>query len=496
MRTILNLVMLLLLCMFSCSKNDTGLEPLQADFIVDKDEIAAGDTVIFTDISKGMPSRLQWIFEGASPDTSILASPEVVYELPGTYKVTLLATRGDASDQIIREEYIKVGYGALQADFATESTTVYMQEEISFENLTKGVATSWEWIFKSEDDEIKVTDSDPKVVFENPGIYSVALVASNPEYSDTKQKDGYLTVLDPRDLKADFDLEYSTIPTEYDLKFFDTSIGLAENWQWEFEGASPSVSDEKEPTVRYAQPGTYHVKLTVSNEYTTKTVVKEQAVRVVDNQDLALLIPFDNKLTDLSRNELPVNVQGTGPTFNGTDRSGRQKKVASFGGAGGLVIPDHDALNFSNQNYTVSIWIKSSNTSRMMVWQESGKNGTGDNQSWLRLGDNTTDRKMRFNTEDATGGTILNSDRSVTDGKWNHVVCVREGTKLSLYVNGVFVKEQTANSLKVVSNAAPFKIALQEIVAGYENYFKGDLDDMIIYRKALNETEVKSLFEL
>lgn len=495
MKTILSVCMLSLLMVISCNKKDTGLEPLQADFKVDRNEIAAGDTVMFTDLSKGMPSRLQWIFEGASPDTSILANPTVVYELPGIYKVTLLATRGSASDQVIREEYIEVGYGPLIADFATANTTVYTQEEISFENLTKGVATSWEWVFKSESDEIKYTGDEPKVIFENPGVYSVTLTTSNPEYSNSREKVAYLTVLDPRDLKADFESEYSTIPTGFEVNFFDTSIGLAENWQWEFEGASPSATDEKEPIVSYAKPGIYRVKLTVSNEYTTKTVIKDKAVRVVDNRDLALLIPFDNKLIDLSINVLPLQVQGDAPTFNGTDRSGIARKVATFSGTGGVIIPDHDALNFSSQNYTISVWIKSANTSRMMVWQESGKNGTGDNQTWLRLGDNTTDRKMRFNTEDATGGFILNSERSVTDGKWNHVVCVRQGNKSSLYVNGDLVREGTTNSVKVVSNTAPFKIALQEIVAGFENYFKGDLDDLIVYKKALDETEIKSLFE-
>src|SRR5690606_33409408 len=135
MKTILSGFVLSLLIVISCGKKDTGVEPLQADFKVDRNEIAAGDPVMFTGLSKGMPSRLQWILEGVSPDTSILANPTVVYELPGIYKVTLLATRGSASDQVIREEYIKGGYGPLVADFATANTTVYMQEEITFENL-------------------------------------------------------------------------------------------------------------------------------------------------------------------------------------------------------------------------------------------------------------------------------------------------------------------------------------------------------------------------
>ncbi|TJZ59912.1 PKD domain-containing protein [Sphingobacterium olei] len=480
----------------ACKKDGLDTGPVKADFSAEKQEIVAGGTVTFTDISTGMPSRLHWTFEGGSPDTSILSSPEIQYEQPGTYRVTLRAMRGSQSQETVKESYITVGYGVLTADFSTESTTVYLDEEVRFQNLTSGVATSWEWVFTSDTDRKQSTEQHPVITFDQPGVYTVTLRSVNPSFEGTETKEQYLTVLDPADIEPNFTVQSSLIPINYGVQFTNTSMGMVENFNWEFEGAVNSISTEENPVVQYAAAGTYRVKLTVSNPYTSKSIIKERMVRVIDNSSLVLLIPFDQETTDLSANSLPVRNQGNLPAFGGQDRHGEAGRIATFNGSGGLVIPDHDALNFGQSDYSISVWIKSAAGDRMMAWQESGKNGPNDNQSWLRLNDNATDRRMRFNTEDTTGGFIVNADRNVTNGQWNHVVCVRRGNRSLIYVNGVVVREGTTATVKTVSNAGDFKIALQETATGFNNFFKGDLDDLVVYRKALTEAEIKFLYDL
>src|SRR5690606_27212695 len=137
-------------------------------------------------------------------------------------------------------------------------------------------------------------------------------------------------------------------------------------------------------------------------------------------------------------------------------------------------------------------------TSRMTIWNESGANGGGDNQTWLRLGDNTTDRKMRFCVEDGSGGTILNIGNGVSDGQWHHVVCVREGRISRVYIDGALVREGTAPVIKNVSSNQPFKIGAQETGGGgsYTNYFNGMLDDFLVYDRALGDADVVQLFDM
>ena len=134
----------------------------------------------------------------------------------------------------------------------------------------------------------------------------------------------------------------------------------------------------------------------------------------------------------------------------------------------------------------------------MMVWQESGKNGSGDNQAWLRMGDNTTDRRLRFTIEDNTGSSILNIGAAgfLADGQWHHVVAVRDGMLTAVYVDGVKITERTTTNLKVVSNSQGFKIGVQEGPTSNSSFFDGEIDDVIIYKKALSVAEILALYNL
>ncbi|HMT12049.1 MAG TPA: M43 family zinc metalloprotease, partial [Ignavibacteria bacterium] len=58
-----------------------------------------------------------------------------------------------------------------------------------------------------------------------------------------------------------------SLSVEYNnpVHFSDLSAGIPTNWQWTFTGGSPSNSTSQNPTVTYATPGGYTVKLRVSN---------------------------------------------------------------------------------------------------------------------------------------------------------------------------------------------------------------------------------------
>jgi hypothetical protein len=134
----------------------------------------------------------------------------------------------------------------------------------------------------------------------------------------------------------------------------------------------------------------------------------------------------------------------------------------------------------------------------MMIWQESGKNGSGDNQTWLRMGDNTTDRRLRFTIEDGTGSAIINMGASgfVADNQWHHIAAVRQGTTTLVYIDGVQKGSLTTSNLKVVSNDQNFKIGVQEGASSNSSFFNGEIDDVIIYNKALTAAEILVLFNL
>ncbi len=84
------------------------VDPPVADFMADNTTICVGDTVQFTDTSTNIPTVWEWTFEGGTPATSGLENPEVVYNTPGTYDVTLKAVNQFGTNTKILTDYITV----------------------------------------------------------------------------------------------------------------------------------------------------------------------------------------------------------------------------------------------------------------------------------------------------------------------------------------------------------------------------------------------------
>lgn len=64
---------------------------------------------------------------------------------------------------------------------------------------------------------------------------------------------------------ASFIVESNEVCANSSVIFSNTSIGGPTNFSWNFEGANPLSSIEENPSVTYADTGTYQVVLTVSN---------------------------------------------------------------------------------------------------------------------------------------------------------------------------------------------------------------------------------------
>ncbi len=58
--------------------------------------------------------------------------------------------------------------------------------------------------------------------------------------------------------------------------------GTPTNWEWTFEGGTPSVSNLQNPTVTYANPGTYSVKFKVTNSAGSDSITKSNFIRVFE----------------------------------------------------------------------------------------------------------------------------------------------------------------------------------------------------------------------
>jgi PKD repeat protein len=64
------------------------------------------------------------------------------------------------------------------------------------------------------------------------------------------------------------------------VNFSDLSAGIPTTWNWTLTGGSPSSSNVQNPTVTYNTPGSYAVKLIVSNAHGSDTLEKTGYIRV------------------------------------------------------------------------------------------------------------------------------------------------------------------------------------------------------------------------
>lgn len=86
--------------------------------------------------------------------------------------------------------------------------------------------------------------------------------------------------LDP-DVIADFEADNTFITSSEMINFTDLSSYSPISWDWHFEGGTPETSDEQNPSeISYVQPGAYDVRLIVSNDHSTDTILKVDYITV------------------------------------------------------------------------------------------------------------------------------------------------------------------------------------------------------------------------
>lgn len=81
-------------------------------------------------------------------------------------------------------------------------------------------------------------------------------------------------------LVADFEADQTDVCDAEEVNFTDLSTGEIETWSWTFEGGYPSDSQEPNPTIYYADAGTYDVSLTVTDANGESTLVMEDYITV------------------------------------------------------------------------------------------------------------------------------------------------------------------------------------------------------------------------
>lgn len=169
--------------------------------------------------------------------------------------------------------------------------------------------------------------------------------------------------------------------------------------------------------------------------------------------------------------------------------AGNPDNVLSFDGIDDyIIVPDYYGIGGTNAR-TVSLWIKTTGdglTHNLIQW---GYPAAG--QAWVIM--IRSDGKVSVSA--SNGGVYSTS--SVTNNRWHHIAVVldegqADSSQIHLYIDGILESTPTGSCIINTGQTVPVHIG---VVKNFNtgdllNYFKGLMDDVCIYERALDPNEI------
>lgn len=198
---------ILLLLILGCSdNNETPAPKLIADFNSNVTSIKQGESVSFTDNSKGEIDNYEWTFEGGIPTISKEQNPVITYKDDGKFSVTLKIVNKFTMDTEVKTDFISVEAVEINALFSSDETSIRPSESIAFTNESIGEDLAFEWTFEGGT-PASSTEQNPVIKYNEEGVFSVNLKIVNEFTEDTEVKSGYISVARSSE-NALFDLSF------------------------------------------------------------------------------------------------------------------------------------------------------------------------------------------------------------------------------------------------------------------------------------------------
>ena len=193
----------------------------------------------------------------------------------------------------------------------------------------------------------------------------------------------------------------------------------------------------------------------------------------------------DGNLEDSSPSGLDLEAAGIGILFPADDRFGESDQALLFINEYLDLSSDPTAFNFdSNSNFSLCIWIEIGES--VVDWTGLLNNWNGPGTGGYYLGLNPT-QGVRWNVN---GPTVIDSD-AIPTGEWTHIAATYNGADSKLYIDGEFVAS-AANNTPIAASPLPFTVATQADLPTLQ--FPGILDDILVYDRELNSTEIEGIF--
>ena len=161
----------------------------------------------------------------------------------------------------------------------------------------------------------------------------------------------------------------------------------------------------------------------------------------------------------------------------------------AFDGIDDGVLAGAAASLLGGTDFTLSAWVKLAPGAPGGVVLQQREPGTGGDQGQYGLKVNSDGTASFYVADGSSYQFNLGASATVNNGEWRHLAAVREGTAGRLYLDGVPIAQATGSLRPLAAHA---------VSIGYDHRennqrFKGSLDDLRLYERALTLAEIKTL---
>jgi hypothetical protein len=187
-------------------------------------------------------------------------------------------------------------------------------------------------------------------------------------------------------------------------------------------------------------------------------------------------------------------------------RIGKKESAYSFDGVNDYIEkknPSH-VLNIGSQNWTISVWIKTTNKSQTIVsryecgWDCSPDVGAEALYS-LAISDANASFSVRGDNMYNVKHPIVSDINNINDGTWHYITGILDHNEslLKIIVDGQEKNTVSTGKLdSITDGGSPLEIGriFRQQWGSPSDYFKGAIDDIRIYNRALSESEIQQLY--
>lgn len=167
----------------------------KADFEMTENRLSAGHQFNFVNCSQGDGYTFRWSLTGANEETMNSTHATAVYEVPGTYDVTLTMLSAEGKEVAAVTKQVTVVPAKPEAAFDVPVPTLVRGGKAYLVDNSKYAPTEWSWLVRTGDHYYALSGGgSQEFVPTVPGVYDVSLTVKNDAGKSTAKQGSAIIV--------------------------------------------------------------------------------------------------------------------------------------------------------------------------------------------------------------------------------------------------------------------------------------------------------------